>query len=214
MNPEKMRDTYGKLMYLLQDSKMPEVKEMLQFSCVREIQTVYRVLDANNCLALLKDDMISVATREIVPQGKTRYQIQSEIKAKERAIEHMAARYARGDVSPELIKQCLYSIGDNHAFLRVNRDPCDRMIGNLMHLILQSIYKNSLVPIESSLDTHSRFNLEEKVHVSRTITKNNIIMLTNLLLSGAKCSTVSFKTRVSDSRNVYALGTGGTGSFG
>jgi hypothetical protein len=24
--------------------------------------------------------------------------------------------------------KCLYSIGDNHAFLRVNRDPCDQMI--------------------------------------------------------------------------------------
>ena len=28
----------------------------------------------------------------------------------------------------ESIKQCLYSIGDNNAFLRGNRDPCDAMI--------------------------------------------------------------------------------------
>ena len=40
MNPDKMRDTYGKLMYLLQDSQLPEVKELLQFSCVTPIKTV------------------------------------------------------------------------------------------------------------------------------------------------------------------------------
>jgi len=31
------------------------------------------------------------------------------------------------------VRQALYSIGDNHAFLRVNRDPCERMIGYLKH---------------------------------------------------------------------------------
>jgi hypothetical protein len=40
MNPDKMRETYGKLMYLLQDSQLSEVKELLQFSCVVPIKTV------------------------------------------------------------------------------------------------------------------------------------------------------------------------------
>jgi len=31
----------------------------------------------------------------------------------------------------EDVRQCLYSIGDNHAFLRVNRDPCEKMIDYL-----------------------------------------------------------------------------------
>jgi len=34
MSPEKMRATYGKLVYLLQDSQIPEVQEMLTFSMV------------------------------------------------------------------------------------------------------------------------------------------------------------------------------------
>jgi hypothetical protein len=128
MNPEKMRDSYGKLMYLLQDSQMHEVKELLQFSCVSPIKTVYSVLDSGNCLALLTDALIVPATKEIIAEDRSRYQIQQEIKAKERAIEQLARRYGSSAVPPDMIKQCLYSMGDNHAFLRVNRDPCDKMI--------------------------------------------------------------------------------------
>lgn len=38
---EKMRSTYGKLVYLLQDSVNPEIQELLQFSCKKSIKTVY-----------------------------------------------------------------------------------------------------------------------------------------------------------------------------
>jgi len=79
--------------------------------------------------------IITVATKEIVAGSRTRYEIQREIKSKERAIDLLASRYSGprkdGHLTQEMIKQCLYSIGDNHAFLRVNRDPCDIMIGYL-----------------------------------------------------------------------------------
>jgi hypothetical protein len=44
MNPEKMRSTYGKLIYMLQDSQIHEVKDMLGFSMVSEIFTVHKFL--------------------------------------------------------------------------------------------------------------------------------------------------------------------------
>lgn len=72
--------------------------------------------------------MIAVATQEIVSEGRSRYNIASDIKSKEAAIEKLARKYCNKDFPSERIKQCLYSIGDNHAFLRSNRDPCDRMI--------------------------------------------------------------------------------------
>jgi hypothetical protein len=128
MNPEKMRESYGKLIYLLQDSQMHEVKELLQFSCVAPIKTVYSILEAGNCLGLLTDALIVPATKEIIAEERSRYQIQQEIRAKERAIEQLARRYGTKEVPPDMIKQCLYSMGDNHSFLRVNRDPCDKMI--------------------------------------------------------------------------------------
>ncbi|KIJ69795.1 hypothetical protein HYDPIDRAFT_77951 [Hydnomerulius pinastri MD-312] len=131
MNPDKMRTTYGKLIYLLQDSQSPEVKDMLSFSCIKPIKTVYAVLEEHDALALLRDDLVSVATKEIYSDGRSRRDVQKEIKNKERAIETLSTRYQRDGLNQEQVRQCLYSIGDNHAFLRTNRDPCEGMISYL-----------------------------------------------------------------------------------
>jgi hypothetical protein len=95
------------------------------------IKTVYSVLEEHDGLDLLRDDLITVATKEIYSEGRHRRDVQRDIKSKERAIETLSTRYSRHGLSQEIIKQCLYSIGDNHAFLRANRDPCERMIGYL-----------------------------------------------------------------------------------
>lgn len=128
MNPEKMRTTYGKLMYLLMDSQMSDVQELLEFSCVESINTVYSVLQDGAALKMLEDPLMEMATREIIPDAKSRREIQSEIKQKERAIEALAKRYSSKELSDETIRQCLYSIGDNNSFLRGNRTPIDKMI--------------------------------------------------------------------------------------
>lgn len=91
---------------------------MLNFSCVKPIRTVYTVLVEAEALDLLRDDLITTATKEIYSEGRSRREIQKDIKSKERAIEVLASRYERKDLSQEHIRQCLYSIGDNHAFLR------------------------------------------------------------------------------------------------
>ncbi|KAI0265915.1 hypothetical protein BC834DRAFT_824286 [Gloeopeniophorella convolvens] len=132
MNPDKMRTTYGKLIYLLQDSQSPEVRDMLGFTCVAPIKSVHGILDEHGSLDLLRDPLITVATQEINADKRSRREIQRDIKAKERAIETLSAKYSREpELSQEIVRQALYSIGDNHAFLRTNRDPCDRMIGYL-----------------------------------------------------------------------------------
>ena len=123
-----MRSTYGKLIYLLQDSQMPEVKELLEFDCVKPIKTVYNILNSTDCLSLLQDDLVHVATMEITDEGKSRYQIQQEIKRKEKAIKQLSQKYTNQNISEDRLCQCLYSLGDNNAFLRTNRDPCEKMI--------------------------------------------------------------------------------------
>ena len=129
MNPDKMRNTYGKLLYMLQDSQLPEIQDMLGFTAVSPIKTVYTVLEAGGALDMLREDIIHVATQEISAENRSRREIQSAIKAKERAIEKLAYKYSRQtEMQEEELKQCLYSMGDNSAFLRVNRDPCQRLI--------------------------------------------------------------------------------------
>ncbi|KAJ1825440.1 hypothetical protein LPJ56_002671, partial [Coemansia sp. RSA 2599] len=136
MNPEKMRNEYGKLMFLLQDAQTSEVKRMLNLSLVAPIKTVYSVLEALGTTYVLEDEMVAVATREIVSLGKTRGQIQLEVKQKERAVEYLCKAYATVDCPAEVIRQCLYSIGDNHAYLRFTRDSCERMIGYLSSMFV------------------------------------------------------------------------------
>lgn len=121
MNPEKMRNAYGKLMYLLMDSTIDEIESTLGFTCVVPIKTVYLHLKERGGLEVLRNDLVADATKEIIAEGKTRQQVQMEIRKKERAIETLSRKYTNEDLSPDDIKACLYSIGDNHSFLRTNR---------------------------------------------------------------------------------------------
>jgi len=94
LNPERMRDSYGKLMYFLQDSCKPDVRELLEFDTVVRVRTVYAVLSkSSRGLEMLEDPQLRIATMEIMPEGKSRSQIQREIKAKETAIKQLSKSY-------------------------------------------------------------------------------------------------------------------------
>lgn len=132
MNPEKMRDTYGKLIYMLMDGVQPAIEELLEFSCVRPILTVHALLETRGALDLLRDPDIAMATTEIAHDARRpRMETQRLIKTKERAIEAIVSRYASSRLKAEEIRQCLYSIGDSSSYLGANRDPCDEMLGHL-----------------------------------------------------------------------------------
>ncbi|CAG8586668.1 3199_t:CDS:10 [Ambispora leptoticha] len=131
MNPEKMRDVYGKLMYMLMDSTIDDVQQTLGLNIIEPIKNVHRFLSDRNCIELIHDEQVITATKEISADGKSRDQVQREIREKERAIEYLSKTYSCRDITPDEIKLCLYSIGDNHAYLRGNRDCCDRMLNYL-----------------------------------------------------------------------------------
>ncbi|GAN04440.1 conserved hypothetical protein [Mucor ambiguus] len=128
MNPEKMRSNYGKLMYMLMDSVIPEVEDYLGFSCVIPIKTVYDFLKSRESVEVLHDDNIVLATREISPEMKTREQIDAEVQRKQYAIQSICEKHANDSISKEEIERCLLSMSDNNAFLKANRDPCDKML--------------------------------------------------------------------------------------
>lgn len=131
MNPEKMRDTFGKLMYMIMDSRLTEVKDAMEFDLYKPIKTVYYFLEYRDALGLLDDPLVLEATVEIVPEGKMRSTIQREIKTKEQAIEKLARRYKNSQIDSESIRQCLYSIGDYHAYLRANCYPVEQILSLL-----------------------------------------------------------------------------------
>ncbi|EKX40524.1 hypothetical protein GUITHDRAFT_75421 [Guillardia theta CCMP2712] len=128
MNPEKMRSTYGKLIYMLQDAESPEVSEVLGFKCVKEIRTVFSFLQYAGAVELLNDPLVQLATSEIRSENRSREQVNADIRHKEKAVEHLARKYRSEKLEEEDIRCCLYSIGDNNAFLRFTRDPCEKML--------------------------------------------------------------------------------------
>ena len=159
MNPEKMRTEYGKLIYLLQDAVRLEQEGLLEYgdddedddqnnnnnhgstgdhhhhhytSLIAPIETVYKFLEERDGLDLLRDKNIETATQEILATlGKSRQQIDHEIRRKERAVSQIKREYRSKYLSSEDIHLCLYSICDNNSFLNSNRVPIDKVIASL-----------------------------------------------------------------------------------
>ena len=139
LNPERMRTDYGKLIHLLMDSQSPEVQRLLEFRLVKRVATVHDLLQRRNCLRLLEHQDAVIATTAIVDNkllGKSKSDIQREIKAKDKAVKRLVQQfsnqgYGRSEadgLSDDEIEWCLYSMGDNSSFLVFNRDPVDKMI--------------------------------------------------------------------------------------
>jgi len=134
-NPEKLREVYGKMVHVLMDSQQPQILELMGFALVRPLQTVHSFLAENDCLDILVNDygLIMDATLEIDPEGKSRSELDRELRARDAAFKALMRKYVGHTpaMNEETLENVFRSIGDNHNFLRWNRDPVDRMILNL-----------------------------------------------------------------------------------
>ena len=199
LNPERMRDSYGKLVYFLQDTVRPDIQELLEFSCISSVDSVFTRLSKDpNGLALLSDELLPTATREITTAGKSRAQIDKDALRKRTAIKVLTQKYATvkqsrkrssvfsrllffSDPEPiadtstsflteEDVEQCLYSICDYNTFLRFNREPCDKMI-----YYLQKYFDESCISLainegeEGSRLSHSHARQYQFVHQSLSL---------------------------------------------
>jgi hypothetical protein len=130
VNPEKMRNTYGKLMYILQDA----VKAgRLPFKIKIPIKTVYSLLKAKGSLHLISDPeavkLMLIATREIIPDPtKSKEEMKIEADAKSFAVTQIISKYKSEDLSAEDILWCINSIADNNTFITLDRLPIDKML--------------------------------------------------------------------------------------
>lgn len=150
MNPEKMRTGFGKLAYLLMDSQDPTVQELLEFNPVRPLRTVHSLLARGGALGLLTDPLLPKATAEIASRDRPRADVQRDIRAKERARDALAARYARpkSDLCEEDVLRAIYSIADNEAFLRHARDPVDAALAALEARFSPQLNHSAAVPFD------------------------------------------------------------------
>lgn len=128
MNPQKMRSDYGKMMYLLMDSKRPEVAETLQINLVRPIQTVGQLLQAKHGEGILASEDLDDATRDLSDDIHDRSQLLILQQQKREAIDRIVDKYSSKDLSRDEIMRVLDSISDANNFLANNEKPVTRML--------------------------------------------------------------------------------------
>jgi len=135
LNPERMRTDYGKLIHMLMDSQLAEINNLLEFRLVKKVKTVHEFLEERDALDLLKNKEATIATSAISDRGKSRFQVQRDVRAKEKAVKQLindfSGGFSGGKLTREEVEWCLYSLSDNSAFLYFNRDPIDHMIDYL-----------------------------------------------------------------------------------
>jgi hypothetical protein len=150
MNPSKMRETYGKMMFILQDTETHIVKSETGLSFIKNILTVTNFLHEKNSLDLLDDPLIEEATCSIdnTDGEKSREELLLLSQRKQEAVNtlirthatgrsHLISLQGREDLTSwSLVDQLtaaevirvLDSISDNNAYLAFNVSPVDRTI--------------------------------------------------------------------------------------
>lgn len=144
MNPEKMRSNYGKMVYMIMDSRLAEIKDMLEFDLYKPILTVEKYLEEHNAVKLLDEELLTTATMEVVGKDRSRRDIQNDIRRKEHAIEKLTSKYG------EPVRQAIYSLGDFHSYIAANNTPVMEMLSRLTTEFSPDAEKNS---------ADSKFNL-------------------------------------------------------
>ncbi|KAF7457696.1 putative adenylosuccinate lyase [Cryptosporidium felis] len=96
LNPEMMRDTYGKLVFLLMDAQKESIRELLQFKCYKPVLTVYEFLKSKNRLDILSDPLLSIATRNIEQEDDIS-SLNAKLTRKRLAIKELLRRYSSRD---------------------------------------------------------------------------------------------------------------------
>lgn len=144
LNPAKMRTTYGKLMYMLQDSQSSNVARGLGFSLYKEMVMVGSYLaDRLNMEELLHDDRLIDATMHISDIDESsgrkigRDHVQILVQKKNTTAETLISEYGKkasvernGDIESckgEVLR-CINSLADAVAVIETNVAPVRRMM--------------------------------------------------------------------------------------
>ena len=130
MNPTKMRSTYGKMMWMLQDAVTN--RKLIGFDIKAEIKTVKTVLeDKLKSMEILRDPAFATAVTDVSAHGRTRDEVQVMLERKREALEYLCSHYACEALDKEGVRLLVNSVADYFNFIQLNREPVDRMIALL-----------------------------------------------------------------------------------
>jgi hypothetical protein len=133
LNPSSMRTTYGKLMYLLQDSQNSTVAKSLGFSLHKDLVLVQPYLEEYEAVALLDDARLLTATQFIAITNERGRRLEREeigelVEEKRRAVDALLQEYSSPKLSESNVKRVIDSIADAIAYVESNVAPVKRML--------------------------------------------------------------------------------------
>lgn len=132
MNPSKMRETYGKLMYILMDTEMDMVKRQCDLNFIKPIQTVYSFCIEKESIDILDDPLLVVASTSISnDDNSTQQDIIIETHNKEKALHEIKRKYVSDSLTDNDVQRIVDSVADNQSYLTYNALPVERMINIL-----------------------------------------------------------------------------------
>eukprot|EP01129_Flabellula_baltica_P010423 TRINITY_DN4401_c0_g1_i1.p1 TRINITY_DN4401_c0_g1~~TRINITY_DN4401_c0_g1_i1.p1 ORF type:complete len:463 (+),score=77.49 TRINITY_DN4401_c0_g1_i1:2-1390(+) len=125
MNPDKMRSSYGKMMYMLQDSVFKS--RSLGFELVGKIKTVYTYLKSKDGLQILNDPAISIACEPLIFNSIEEREFIYE--SKKSAISYLKETYVPSVLeNEEELMIVLNSITDNETYIKTNVESIDTLL--------------------------------------------------------------------------------------
>ncbi|GMI11678.1 hypothetical protein TrVE_jg8582 [Triparma verrucosa] len=135
LNPSKMRSTYGKLMYLMQDAQASSVARGLGFSLYKDLVMVQPYLQDHGAGELLDDGLLPLAVCPVTTVDEktgeklSREEINTAVQQKRDAIDELVDKYASTtELSEENARRVIDSIADAYTVVASNVRPVVRML--------------------------------------------------------------------------------------
>ncbi|CAM9596239.1 unnamed protein product, partial [Ectocarpus fasciculatus] len=127
-NPEKFRDFYGKMMYMLQDA---QAQGRVGLELVRDIQMVYDLVEDRGGLEMLQDERVVAATADISGISMSKAEVSFQVAAKNKARAGLLKDFVSDSFPKEEVERVLDSIADANNYIAFNVAPVERTISLL-----------------------------------------------------------------------------------
>ncbi|CAM9519721.1 unnamed protein product [Ectocarpus sp. 12 AP-2014] len=127
-NPEKFRDFYGKMMYMLQDA---QAQGRVGLELVKDIQMVYDLVEDRGGLEMLQDERVVAATADISGISMSKAEVSFQVAAKNKARAGLLKDFVSDSFPKEEVERVLDSIADANNYIAFNVAPVERTISLL-----------------------------------------------------------------------------------